>query len=112
MLYRQRTISRLDIWCAANLPLRHLRLNFAGAVQRIDGAGKFGQEAVAGGLDHSAVMGLNARIDQLNADRPEPSESPLLVAADKPRVARHFGDDPRRGAVNISSGLRRLASSR
>jgi hypothetical protein len=74
--------------------LRHLRLNFAGAAQRIDGAGKFGQQAVARGLNDAAVMRGDARIDQLNADRSEPSEGPQLVAADQPRVACHIrGED-------------------
>src|SRR6516165_7637210 len=52
--------------------LGHLRLHFAGATQRIDGAAEFDQQTVAGGLDDPPVMGGDLRIHQLAPDRLEP----------------------------------------
>jgi hypothetical protein len=69
-----------------SVSLRHLRLYFSGAVRSIDGAGEFGQEAVARGLDHAPVMGGDGRIDQFGADGSEAPERALLVGADQPRV--------------------------
>ena len=40
------------------------RLDLAGAAQGVDGTGEFGKETIAGGLDHPAVVGGDARIDQ------------------------------------------------
>jgi len=70
--------------------LRHLRLNFADAAQRIDSAGEPGQQPVAGGLDDAAVIGGDRRINQLSADRPEPLQRALLISANQPRVSRHI----------------------
>jgi len=75
--------------------LDHVRLHFAGATQRVDGAGEFDQQTVTGGLDDPPVMGGDLRIDQLAADRLEPRQRPLLVRSDQPRVARHIGGKDR-----------------
>jgi len=75
--------------------LDHVRLHFAGATQRIDGAGEFDQHTVAGGLDDPPVMGGDLGIDQLAADRLEPRQRPLLIRADQPRISRHISGKDR-----------------
>jgi len=68
-----------------------LCLNFARALQRVYGAGEFGQQTVTGGLDDSTNMGRNARINQLGSDGSQPPEGALLVGADQPRVPGYVG---------------------
>ena len=81
------------IGCDREVPLRHLRLDFAGTAQSVAGAGELGQQAVPGGLDDATVMRGDARVYQLGADRLEPPQGGLLVASDLPRVARHIGGE-------------------
>ena len=73
--------------------LRHLRLYLAGTVQRVDGASEFGQEAVARGLDDSAVMGGDARIDQLSANGSQSPKGALFVGANQPRVPGYISGE-------------------
>jgi hypothetical protein len=70
----------------ARVPIRHAGLDLARAVQRVDGAGKLGQEIVAGGLDDAAVMGGDRRVDQLGTDRRKAFERTFLVGLDQSRV--------------------------
>jgi hypothetical protein len=70
----------------ARVPIRHAGLDLARAAQRGDGAGKLGQETVAGSLDDAAVMGGDRRVDQLDADRRKPFERAFLVGLDQSRV--------------------------
>ena len=54
----------------AGVPLGHRLLHLDRAAHRIDDAGKFHQQAVAGGLDDAAVVLGDLRIDELAADAP------------------------------------------
>jgi hypothetical protein len=43
-------------------------------------------------LDDAAVMHRNCRIDQITAERSEPSEDAIFVGASEPTIADHVGD--------------------
>jgi len=96
------------IGCECEVPLRHLRLDFAGAAQSVDGAGELGQQAVARGLDDAPVMLGDGRFNQLGADRLEAPQCALLVGSDQPRVTRHIsGED---GGQTTGCGHGEIAS--
>ena len=77
------------------LPLGHRLLHRDRAAHRIDDAGKFHQQAVAGGLDDAAAMLGDFRVDQLAAQRFEAFERALLVRPHQPRIPRHIGGEDR-----------------
>ena len=52
------------------LAVDHPALHLDGAAHRVDDAGEFRQQAVAGVLDDAAAMLLDLRIDQLAGDAP------------------------------------------
>jgi hypothetical protein len=54
-----------------SVPLGHPLLHFDRAAHRVDDAGKFDQDAVAGGLDDPAVVLGDLRIEELAAQRLE-----------------------------------------
>jgi hypothetical protein len=62
----------------------HSGLNFQGAAHSIDRAAELGQKAVAGMLEHPAVMRLDLRLEQLATNRHEPIERAFFVGADQP----------------------------
>jgi hypothetical protein len=64
----------------------HLVLQLDRAAHRINDAGEFGQEPVAGRLDNPATMLRDLEIAQLAPDRFERRERGLLVHAHEPRV--------------------------
>jgi hypothetical protein len=59
------------------------RLYLGRASESVDDAGELDQQAVAGGLDDAAPMPGDPRIDELGAERPEPTERPFLVSLDE-----------------------------
>ena len=65
------------------------------AAHRIDDAGEFHQQAVAGGLDDAATVFGDLGIDQLAPVRFQPCERPFLVRTHQPRVAGHIGGEDR-----------------
>jgi predicted RNA methylase len=68
---------------------RHFALHFDCAAHRIDDAGKFNEESVAGGFDDAAAMFPDLRIAELAADRPQRGERSLVVRAHD-RYGRHL----------------------
>jgi hypothetical protein len=46
--------------------------------------------------DDAALMAGDLRIDQLDAERPEPAERVFLVGLDQPRIAGHIAGKDRR----------------
>ena len=77
------------------VPLGHRLLHFDGATHRIDDAGKFHQQPIAGGLDDAAMVFGDLRIDELTAQRFEAFERALLVRPHQPRIPRHVGGKDR-----------------
>jgi|SRR5271163_754145 len=80
----------------ARVSLRHRLLHLDRAAHRIDDAGKFDQQAVAGGLDDAAAMFGDFRIDELMAQRLEAFERAFLVPAPS---AANTPPDRRRGLL-------------
>src|SRR5262249_25797765 len=69
-----------------SVPAGHLLLNGYGARHRVDRAGEFDQEAVAGRLDDPAPVLPNGRIDDVAADGLESFERADFVGAHQPRI--------------------------
>jgi len=69
----------------------HRLLDFDRAAHSVDRAAKFDDGAVAGPLDHAAVMGGDGRIDQIAAQGAKPGERAVLVGAGEPAVADDIG---------------------
>ena len=53
----------------AGVPLRHRLLHLDRAAHRVDDAGKFHQQTVAGGLDDAAVVLGDFRVEEVTAQR-------------------------------------------
>jgi hypothetical protein len=64
-----------------------------GAAHRVDDAGEFRQNAVAGGFDDAAAVLPDLRVDELTADALEPFERPLLVCSHQPRIGHDIGGE-------------------
>src|SRR5712671_73268 len=77
------------------VPLGHRLLHFDRAAHRIDDAGKFHQQAVAGGLDDAPVVLGDLRIDKFAPQRLEAFERTFLVRLHQPRIPRHIGGEDR-----------------
>ncbi len=92
------------------VPLGHRLLHRDGTAHRIDDAGKFHQQAVAGGLDDAAPVLGDLRIEKLAAQRLEAFERAFLVRPHQPRIPRHIGGEDRgeaAGLAHISSSVAR-----
>jgi hypothetical protein len=59
---------------------------------------------IAGALDDSAVMHGDGRIDQVAAQRPEPSENPVLAGSGEPRIADDVGHQDRGQFSGLAHG--------
>ena len=79
----------------AGVPLGHRLLHRDRAAHRIDDAGKFDQQAVTGGLDDTAAVLGDLRIEKLAAQRLEAFERAFLVRPHQPRIPRHIGGEDR-----------------
>src|SRR6202011_1060390 len=75
--------------------LGHCLLHLDRATYRIDDAGKFHQQAVAGGLDEAAPMLGDLRIDELAAQRFEAFERTLFIRPHQPRIPRYIAGQDR-----------------
>ena len=75
--------------------VEHAALHLGGTAHRIDDAGEFRQQPIAGGLDDTALMLTDFRVDQLAAMRLEAIEGALLVHPDEARIPRHIGGQDR-----------------
>jgi hypothetical protein len=75
---------------------RDLVLDFDGTTHRIDDAGEFDQQPVAGGLDDAAAVLGDLGIRQLAPQRRQSRERTFLVVAHQTRVAGDIGCEDRR----------------
>jgi len=75
------------------VPLGHRLLYSDRAAHRIDDAGKFDQQAVAGGLDDAAPVLGDFWIDQFTPQRCEAFERAFLVRPHQPRITRDIGGE-------------------
>ena len=74
----------------ASIALDHAVLHLDGAAHGVDDAAELDEDAVAGALDHAAVMHGDGRIDQIAPERPQPRQCAILVGAGKPAVSDHI----------------------
>ena len=77
------------------IALGHRLLHLNSTAHRIDDAGKFHQQAVAGGIDDAALVLGDCRIDELAAQRLEAFERAFLVRPHQPRIPGHIGGEDR-----------------
>ena len=84
-----------DAFVPGNLcvAIDHRALQLGGAAHRVDDAGEFRQNAVAGGFDDAAAVLPDLRVDELTADALEPFERPLLVCSHQPRIGHDIGGE-------------------
>ena len=80
----------------ARIPVGHALLPFDRAAHRVDDAGEFDQQTVAGRLDDAAAMLGDLGVAQFAPDCFEPGERAFLVDAHEPRIARDIGRQDRR----------------
>ena len=78
--------------------LDHRPLDFNGAVHCVDDTAELDNRAVPRALNDPAMMHGDGRVDQIAAQRPEPSKDAILVRASEPRIADDIGHEDR-GAV-------------
>ena len=77
------------------LAVDHPALDLGGTAHRIDDAGKFRQNTVAGFLYRVAPVLPDLWLDQLRKMRPEALVRALLVRPHQARISRHIGDEDR-----------------
>ena len=70
----------------AGIAFDHRVLQFDGAAHRIDDTAKFDDAAVAGALDDAAMMDGDRRVEQVAAQRSEPSEDAIFVRPGEPAI--------------------------
>ena len=87
----------------------HALLHHDGAAHRINDRGELDENAVTRGLDDTALVLGDQRIDELPAMALERGERPFLVGAHEARVSRHVrgedGGEPARGARLLAHSL-------
>ena len=88
------------------------RLHFGRAAKRFDDAAELDEQPVAGGLDETAPMLCDFRIEELAAQRPEALQGAAFIGADQPRIARNIGrgDRGKSAGCGYSSGIPALRS--
>ena len=77
------------------LPVGHRSLDDNSAFDRLDDAGKLGQQTVAHQLHGTAAMLRNRRLDELGAEGLQAFERPRLILSHEPRIADHIGSQNR-----------------
>jgi hypothetical protein len=87
-----------------SVALDHRPLDFNGAVHCIDDAPELDNCAVAGALDHPAVVHGDGRIDQVASERPQPRQNSVLVGSRKPRIADDVGHQDRGQFPGLAHG--------
>ena len=74
----------------AGVALDHTVLHLNGAAHRVDDAAELNDGAIAGALDHAAIVDGDYRVDQIAAKRSQPRKDAILVRAGKSAVADHI----------------------
>src|SRR5262249_46456159 len=82
--------------------LGHLALHLDRAAQRVHHTAELDQQPVAGGLDQTAAVLGDLRIEELAAQRPEAFEGAAFIGADQPRIARDIGRKDRRKPTGLA----------
>ena len=82
----------------AGVALDHGVLHFDRAAHRVDHAAELDDRAVAGALDHPAVMDGDGRVDEVAAQRSQPRKRSVLVGAGEAAEADDVG---RRGSRRV-----------
>jgi hypothetical protein len=77
----------------------HRALHLDRTAHRVDDAGEFDQQAVAGRFDDAAAVLGDLRVTKLAADRPQSGKRALLIGLHQPRIARDIGRQDRREAA-------------
>ena len=86
----------------AAVAFQHLVLNGDGAGNRVDDAGKFDQQAVAGGLDDASAVGGDGGIDGVLAHGLERAQRADFVGAHQAAVADDVrGQNRRKFALDV-----------
>jgi hypothetical protein len=67
-------------------------LYFDCAAHRVNDATELDDAAIAGAFDDPSAMHRDCGIDQIAAQRPQPSENPLLIRFGEPAIADHIRD--------------------
>ena len=73
----------------AGVALDHAVLHLDGAAHGVDHAAEFDENAVAGALDHAAVMHGDGRVDQVAAQRAQPRQRAILIGARETAISDH-----------------------
>jgi hypothetical protein len=89
----------------AGVALDHAVLHFDGAAHGVNDAAELDQDAVAGALDHTAVMRGDGGIDQIAPQPPEPRQCAILVSAGKPAVSDYIRRQYRRKFPGLGHDL-------
>ena len=79
----------------AGVAFDHGVLHLDGAAHRIDHATELDESAVPGALDDAPVVHRDRRIDQIAAQRAQPSERAVLVGAGRAAESDHVGGQDR-----------------
>src|SRR3954447_21850202 len=77
------------------IALDHSLLGLDGPAHRLDRAGEFDQQAVAGGLDDAATVPGKTRVDQIAPACFEPGERSFLIRPHQARIAGDIGGNNR-----------------
>src|SRR5262249_49092200 len=80
------------LWCVP-IAVEHAALDFGGTAHRIHDVAEFDQHAVAGGLDDTAAIFGDLRVDEVTAVRLQPAERALFIFSLQPRIARDIGGE-------------------
>src|SRR4029077_1439418 len=83
------------VFAATGVAVDDRTLDLCSAAHRVDNAGKFHQDAVAGGLDDPPTVLSDLRINELTAQRLEAFERTFLVRPHQPRISRDIGGEDR-----------------
>src|SRR5581483_4931937 len=88
---------------------RHSALHFQRAAPGVDDARKFGEDAVAGGLDDATAMDRDSRVDQLHPYGVQLRERAFFVDADQAAIAGDIRRQHRREPAFDALGVHRPA---
>src|SRR5271165_5801710 len=80
----------------ARITLDHRVLNFDRAAHGVHHAAELDERTIARAFDDAPIVDGDGRIDQIAAQRPQPSQRPILVLAGKPTETDHVGGQDRR----------------
>ena len=75
----------------AGVALDHAMLHLDRAAHGVNDAAELDDAAVAGALDHAAVMDGDGRIDEVAPERAQPRQDPVFIGAGEPRKPDNVG---------------------